>query len=608
MNQNLITMEGCRYKITLKFTGQEDLGDYSIYGSTCHLGCSRHHSVFEILEKNADSCIMVIPALKAGTHLYQVFLKRISTNQEFLILDGRIEVKNRCGDDDAGAINSTSSEVEITFNAEEIQVNVTIHEGSKGEKGDKGERGEQGIQGEKGEKGEKGDKGDKGDKGEKGEKGDPGESASGGGIDWASAQPVNENNAEAPEAFTNSISIGYGAKTTGKASLAIGNFAGKSAALAANQYYNTISIGGGSNVYTTDAISIGVESTVKNGASYSVAIGNKSTCNGIHSVSVGQNAQSHGNAVAIGSGTSATQGVAIGAYSSSNSNGIAIGNMVYTSGGEIVFSSGEETNGGRQWIRFYPPETVQSNCPEYDKLRPNGGIWFETVDLYGTRKNYYYTFDELGGSSSGDSSDNSSSFSIGDYYIWLSKGYLTKYKECYNPNEMANVNGDWRNDLDENEAWNYNLENLTDTSGYFRHWCPNYGYSSLKEFNSYMPNITSLYEAFYCCVDLESWNCSTPQVTDMSYCFQGCTKLKYFRGDLSNLQSAWGMFGTGSSNCCQLDLASVQYIARVIPYGSWNTISLGVSNTLNGNSDLETAIQQIREKNWSVDVNYSDFG
>lgn len=168
MNQNLNTMEGCRYKITLKFTGQEDLGNYSIYGSSCHLGCSRCYSNFEILEKNADSCIMAIPALKAGTHLYQVFIKHNSTNQEFLILDGRIEVKNRCGDDDAGAINSTSSEVEIIFNAEEIQVDVTIHEGTKGEKGEKGERGEKGEDGIDGKDGVDGKDGEDGKDGQDG--------------------------------------------------------------------------------------------------------------------------------------------------------------------------------------------------------------------------------------------------------------------------------------------------------------------------------------------------------------------------------------------------------------------------------------------------------
>lgn len=68
------------------------------------------------------------------------------------------------------------------------------------------------------------------------------------------------------------------------------------------------------------------------------------------------------------------------------------------------------------------------------------------------------------------------------------------------------------------------------------------------------------------------------------------------------------MFGTNSSDCTQLDLASVQYIANVIPYGYGNGISLGVSNTLNGNSDLETALQQIRDKNWNVEVYYSEIG
>lgn len=69
------------------------------------------------------------------------------------------------------------------------------------------------------------------------------------------------------------------------------------------------------------------------------------------------------------------------------------------------------------------------------------------------------------------------------------------------------------------------------------------------------------------------------------------------------------MFGSHAGECTQLDLASVQHIAKVISSsGNYNTITLGVSNTLNGNSDLETALQQIRDKYWNVEVYYSEIG
>lgn len=77
------------------------------------------------------------------------------------------------------------------------------------------------------------------------------------------------------------------------------------------------------------------------------------------------------------------------------------------------------------------------------------------------------------------------------------------------------------------------------------------------------------------------------------------------------------MFGYNTSSCTKLDLASVQNIANTINdltgktsdgTEGWGEISIGVSNTLNDNSELETAIQQIRDKGWTVEVLYSDNG
>jgi hypothetical protein len=68
------------------------------------------------------------------------------------------------------------------------------------------------------------------------------------------------------------------------------------------------------------------------------------------------------------------------------------------------------------------------------------------------------------------------------------------------------------------------------------------------------------------------------------------------------------MFGTYGDDCAQLDLASVQHIAKVIPYGNWNSITLGVSNTLNGSYELEQALNELYNKNWNVEVIYSSNG
>ena len=143
----------------------------------------------------------------------------------------------------------------------------------------------------------------------------------------------------------------------------------------------------------------------------------------------------------------------------------------------------------------------------------------------------------------------------------------------------------------------------------FRNWNANNGYSDLKSFNSYFGNSTyDLDYSFQDCTELESWNCATPAVYNMNYTFTGCTKLKHFHGDLRKLQSANGMFGDNSSNCSQLDIESVKHIAKSLPYGGYGYIHIGVSNTLNGSSELEEAIQQFRENNWDVQIIYSDFG
>jgi hypothetical protein len=68
------------------------------------------------------------------------------------------------------------------------------------------------------------------------------------------------------------------------------------------------------------------------------------------------------------------------------------------------------------------------------------------------------------------------------------------------------------------------------------------------------------------------------------------------------------MFGTADYNCAQLDLASVQYIAQVIPYGNGSTITLGVTQSLNGSYDLEQALNGLYNNGWNVEVIYSANG
>lgn len=209
----------------------------------------------------------------------------------------------------------------------------------------------------------------------------------------------------------------------------------------------------------------------------------------------------------------------------------------------------------------------------------------------------------------GGGSSSSASFNYGAYF-----NYEKKYKDCSSIDDMNNQFGyeNWRNDLDENDAWNYNLESMNSGMPNFQNW--NEGYNSyprsLRAFNSYMPNITDLDSSFQECIDLESWECYTPNCHYFQNTFYNCYNLKHWRGSFSNnnTPNCSGMFGNADYSCAQLDLASVQHIAQVIPYGNGNTITLGVSNTLNGSYELEQALNELYNKNWNVEVIYSANG
>lgn len=607
-NKVIETIEGAKYKVSLNVVSTEDFTNYSVYGYCkpvlgCMCSSQVQHAHFEVTEHTDKGCVLVIPALNRGSHDYQVFIKQNSTNREFKILEGRIEVSSRICNGNEVVTAEQSTIADVTIDADTTEVTLTIEKGLQGEKGERGEKGD------KGERGEQGIQGEQGPQGPQGEQGPAGES---GGIDWAVTKSKTDELPVVSDSVINGIAIGYNSTLQSSGvTIGYGSSNGNGVTIGTRSKANWgVAIGTdvNSNLGESDIdnVAIGNISSAKQNA---VSIGNNAFGSN-NSVSVGRNAETYENAVAIGASASANQGVAIGAHSTSNQYGLAIGNHAYTSGGEIVLKSGIEYQGGMQFIRFYPPETVQNDCPEYDKLRPSGGIWIETRDLYGNTNNYCYTFDELGGSSSGSGSNNSSSFSIADYFMWTSKDYSTKYKDCYAIDELSNINSDWRNDLDENGAWNYNLEKMGSGAPDFKIWCSNYGYSDLRSFNSYMSVISDLEQSFQFCSELESWVCYTPNCYYFTNTFLGCTKLKQWRGSFSNSNPVYcsGMFGTNSSDCTQLDLASVQYIANVIPYGYGNGISLGVSNTLNGNSDLETALQQIRDKNWNVEVYYSEIG
>ncbi len=615
-NKVIETIEGAKYKVTLNVVSTEDFTNYSVYGYCkpvlgCMCSSQVQHTHFEVTEHTDKGCVLVIPALNRGSHDYQLFIKQNTTNREFKILEGRIEVSSRICNGNEVVSAEQSTIADVTIDADTTEVTLTIEKGLQGEKGERGEKGD------KGERGEQGIQGEQGPQGPQGEQGPAGES---GGIDWAVTKSNTEELPVVSDSVINGIAIGYNSTLQSSGvTIGYGSTNGNGVTIGTRSKANYgVAIGTdvNSNLGEADIDNVAIGNTSSAGQQ-SVAIGSNAKTSGGKNISIGYNCNNASwNSVAIGSGivVPARCGYSVNIGHEINAEGqfaVAVGAGggydysttvgYYARGGEGSVSIGYGADAGAEGVAIGYGADAETN-----EITLKAGETEVKFNQNGATLNG----NPIGGSSSGSGSNNSSSFSIADYFMWTSKDYSTKYKDCYAIDELSNINSDWRNDLDENGAWNYNLEKMGSGAPDFKIWCSNYGYSDLRSFNSYMSVISDLEQSFQFCSELESWVCYTPNCYYFTNTFLGCTKLKQWRGSFSNSNPVYcsGMFGTNSSDCTQLDLASVQYIANVIPYGYGNGISLGVSNTLNGNSDLETALQQIRDKNWNVEVYYSEIG
>ena len=85
-NFNIDMIEGTRYKITLNFTGVESLEDYCVYGACQGVRCCCPAIPLTIGESIGSSMPVFIEPMKNGSYRYQIFVKRLSSNLEFLIL------------------------------------------------------------------------------------------------------------------------------------------------------------------------------------------------------------------------------------------------------------------------------------------------------------------------------------------------------------------------------------------------------------------------------------------------------------------------------------------------------------------------------------------
>lgn len=148
MNIDLVENQSCNIYLTLE-------GEFEVYGGTTK-------SRFSVTKTESGEYKITIPAqcqTICSSPRYDVFARRISTGQEWLVLAGRITLHTRYSDTDGGLspleYHVTKTVVEDSMQVEGGVILVGIkgdkgEQGIQGVKGDKGDRGEQGIQGETG--------------------------------------------------------------------------------------------------------------------------------------------------------------------------------------------------------------------------------------------------------------------------------------------------------------------------------------------------------------------------------------------------------------------------------------------------------------------------
>ena len=101
--------------------------------------------------------------------------------------------------------------------------------------------------------------------------------------------------------------------------------------------------------------------------------------------------------------------------------------------------------------------------------------------------------------------------------------------------------------------------------------------------------------------ELQHFRIDLPNLQDGSNMFNNCKKLQHFDSNLSNLTSATNMFSN-----CSLTLQSVKNIADKISTVTNNaSITIGIASKWQGNSEITTAIEQIKNKGWSVTEQYT---
>ena len=138
------------------------------------------------------------------------------------------------------------------------------------------------------------------------------------------------------------------------------------------------------------------------------------------------------------------------------------------------------------------------------------------------------------------------------------------------------------------------LDKLTDGSYLFYH------NSKITSWKIQLPVLSNSYGMFTYCTSLTSFSSDLPELVNAIDMFNGCEALTDFTGILPSLKNGINMFSG-----CKLNLASIQNIAENINSVTSGSITIGVLADLQGNSELNTAIQAIRAKGWTVTEQYN---
>lgn len=127
-----------------------------------------------------------------------------------------------------------------------------------------------------------------------------------------------------------------------------------------------------------------------------------------------------------------------------------------------------------------------------------------------------------------------------------------------------------------------------------------FAYSELEEVKLSLPALYNQQQGMFSgSLNLVSAEVETPIMTNGAQMFINCSSLSHFRGDLSSLTGASGMFSG-----CKLDLESVQHIASSInnatSVSGSHPITIGVDSTKVAQSQQDSANAILVGKGWTV--------